>query len=38
MLIRVYINPKYSPLLILGGFIVRNQKPEYVGAKQKKFG
>ena len=37
MLIRVFINPKYSPALILGRLIVRNQVPEYVGAKQKKF-
>jgi len=37
MLIRVFINPKYSPFLIIGRWIVRNQTPEYVGAKQKKF-
>jgi hypothetical protein len=37
MLIRVFINPKYSPSLIIGRLIVRNQTPEYVGAKQKKF-
>ena len=37
MLIRVIINPKYSPLLIIGRLIVRNQVPEYVGAQQKKF-
>ncbi len=36
-LIRVFINPKFSPSLILGRLIVRNQNPEYVGAKQKKF-
>jgi hypothetical protein len=35
--IRVFINPKYSPTLILGRLIVRNQTPEYVGAPQKKF-
>lgn len=35
--IRVLINPKYSPLLITGRWIVRNQAPEYVGAAQKKF-
>src|SRR5580704_7958723 len=35
--IRVFINPKYSPSLIVGRLIVRNQTPEYVGAKQKKF-
>ena len=37
MLIRVFISPKYSPTLILGRWIVRNQTPEYVGAQQKKF-
>jgi len=37
MLIRVFINPKYAPTLIIGRWIVRNQVPEYVGAKQKKF-
>ena len=37
MLIRVFINPKYSPTLIVGRLIVRNQTPEYVGAQQKKF-
>jgi len=37
MLIRVFINPKYAPTLIIGRWIVRNQTPEYVGAKQKKY-
>lgn len=36
-LIRVFVNPRFSPTLILGRLIVRNQTPEYVGAKQKKF-
>lgn len=35
--IRVFINPRFSPTLIIGRIIVRNQVPEYVGAKQKKF-
>jgi len=35
-IIRVFVNPKFSPTLILGRLIVRNQVPEYVGAKQKK--
>jgi hypothetical protein len=30
-------NPRYSPSLLLGKFIVQNQKPEYVGAVQKRF-
>lgn len=36
-LIRVFINPKFSPTLIFARLIVRNQTPEYVGAAQKKF-
>jgi hypothetical protein len=36
-LIRVFINPRFSPTLIIGRLIVRNQTPEYVGAAQKKF-
>ena len=36
-LIRVFVNPKYSPTLIIGRLIVGNQTPEYVGAPQKKF-
>jgi hypothetical protein len=35
--IRVFINPKFSPSLIIGRLIVSNQVPEYVGAQQKKF-
>ncbi len=37
MLIRVLINPKFSPSLILGRFMVKKQQPIYVGAPQKKF-
>ncbi|HWS00478.1 MAG TPA: DUF4395 domain-containing protein [Prolixibacteraceae bacterium] len=37
ILIRVLINPRLAPSLIIGRLIVRNQTPEYVGAKQKKF-
>lgn len=36
-IIRLFIDPKYAPSLILGRWIVHNQVPEYVGAKQKKF-
>jgi hypothetical protein len=36
-IIRIFISPRYSPSLILGRLIVRNQTPEYVGAEQKKF-
>ena len=31
------ITPKYSPSMLLGKFIVRNQRPEYVGGLQKRF-
>lgn len=34
---RLFINPKFAPLLIIGRFVVSNQNPEYVGAAQKKF-
>jgi hypothetical protein len=36
-IIRVFVNPRFSPSLIIGRLIVRNQTPEYVGARQKKF-
>ena len=36
-LIRVYINPKYSPSLIIARLITGSQVPEYVGTRQKKF-
>lgn len=36
-IIRVFVNPKFSPTLVVARLIVRNQVPEYVGAKQKKF-
>ena len=35
--IRLFLSPKFSPILILGRIIVSNQNPEYVGAPQKKF-
>jgi len=36
-IIRVFVSPRFSPTLIIGRLIVKNQVPEYVGAKQKKF-
>lgn len=36
-MIRVVISPKFSPSLIIGRLLVRNQNPEYVGARQKFF-
>jgi hypothetical protein len=35
--IRIFINPKYSPSLILGRIFIQHQAPEYVGAPQKRF-
>lgn len=37
MLLRVFLNPRFSPSLILGRLIVSRQTPEFVGAAQKKF-
>ncbi len=36
-IVRVFVNPRYSPTLILSRLIVGNQTPEYVGAPSKKF-
>jgi len=36
-IIRVFINPKFAPTLIISRWIVSRQNPEYVGAAQKKF-
>lgn len=30
--IRIFINPKYSPSMIVGRFAVRKQAPEWTGA------
>jgi hypothetical protein len=35
--IRILVNPRYSPTMILGRLIVGKQTPEYVGAPQKQF-
>jgi hypothetical protein len=35
--LRVIVNPRYAPSLILGRYMVRKQVPEYVGAAQKRF-
>ena len=35
-LIRV-MQPRYAPSLLIGRFFVQNQRPEYVGATQKRF-
>ena len=35
--IRVLINPRYAPTLIMARWVVNNQTAEYVGAPQKRF-
>ena len=35
--IRIFINPKYAPSMVVGRWIVNNQMPEYVGAPQKRW-
>ena len=35
--IRIFINPRYSPSMILGRLAVGKQVPEWVGAPQKRF-
>ena len=35
--IRIFVNPRFAPSLILGQWMVRHQQPEYVGAPQKRF-
>jgi hypothetical protein len=35
--IRIFVNPRYAPSLIVGQWFVRKQLPEYVGAPQKRF-
>jgi hypothetical protein len=35
--IRVLVNPRYAPSLVIGRFFVRKQVPEYTGAPQKRF-
>ncbi len=36
-IVRVFYNPKYSPYMLLGGLIVKNQYPDWVEAKPKQF-
>ncbi len=36
-LIRIFINPKFSPSLLLGRVFIQNQIPEYVAAPQKRW-
>lgn len=35
--IRLFVNPRWAPIMIVGQWVVRKQVPEYVGAPQKRF-
>jgi len=35
--IRLFVNPRYAPSMILGRIAIRAQVPEYAGAPQKRF-
>ena len=35
--LRLFVNPRYAPSLIVGQWLVRRQQPEWVGAPQKRF-
>ncbi|MCF8210628.1 MAG: DUF4395 domain-containing protein [Rhodoferax sp.] len=37
MATRLFVNPRLSPSMILGQWFVRQQRPEWVGAAQKRF-
>ena len=35
--IRIFVNPRFAPVMILGQWMVRKQQPEWSGAPQKRF-
>lgn len=35
--IRIFVNPRLAPIMILGQWMVRKQQPEWTGAPQKRF-
>lgn len=35
--VRILVNPKYAPYMLIGGLIVSNQQPDWVAAKPKRF-
>jgi hypothetical protein len=35
--VRIFVNPRYAPSLIVGQWMVRQQEPEWTGAPQKRF-
>jgi Domain of unknown function (DUF4395) len=36
-IVRVLINPKYAPYMLIGGLVVSNQQPDWVEARPKRF-
>lgn len=35
--LRLFVNPRYAPSMVLGQWLVRHQQPEWTGAPQKRF-
>ena len=35
--LRLFVNPRYAPSLVIGQWLVRHQQPEWTGAPQKRF-
>lgn len=35
--LRLFVSPRWAPIMILGGWMVRKQLPEWTGAPQKRF-
>ncbi len=35
--LRIFVNPRFAPIMILGQWMVRQQQPEWSGAPQKRF-
>lgn len=35
--IRIFVNPRFAPILMVGQWVVRRQQPEWSGAPQKRF-
>lgn len=35
--VRIFVNPRLAPVMIVGAWVVRKQQPEWVGAPQKRF-
>lgn len=35
--IRIFVNPRFAPTMVIGQWVTRRQQPEWVGAPQKRF-